>query len=183
MRVLLVIESGEICRIGRSHRLLCLCQLILKLLQLLLLLLRAACIVGGIDVVGDELLELGDSEISLTVKRAVIEDSYLRIGVLTATGRNTDSLRIGIDDVEIVPALFVDAVVVLVDIVGIISVAAEFVAILLDVLIECLFLLGVETGIWPAKRILGLASGICSAAACKVLTLIEIAVRVSPDVR
>lgn len=77
----------------------------------------------------------------------------------------------------------VDAVVVLVDIVGIISVAAEFVAILCNVLIECLFLLGVETGIWPAEGILGFASGVCSAAARKVLTLIEIAVRVSPDVR
>ena len=77
----------------------------------------------------------------------------------------------------------VDAVVVLVDIVGIISVAAEFVAILCNVLIECLFLLGVETGIWPAEGILGFAFGVCSAAARKVLTLIEIAVRVSPDVR
>ena len=61
--------------------------------------------------------------------------------------------------------------------------ATEFVAILRDVFIECLFLLGVEPGIWPAEGILGLASGVCSAAACKVLTLIEIAVRVSPDVR
>ena len=61
--------------------------------------------------------------------------------------------------------------------------ATERVAILRDVLIECLFLLGVEAGIWPAKRILGLASGVCPAAACKILTLIEIAVRVSPDVR
>lgn len=61
--------------------------------------------------------------------------------------------------------------------------ASKCVTILLDVLIERLFLLGVETGIWPAKRILGLAAGVCSAAACKILTLIEIAVRVSPDVR
>lgn len=61
--------------------------------------------------------------------------------------------------------------------------AFKCVAILLDVLIECLFLLGVETGIWPAKRILGLASGVCSAAACKVLILIEIAVRVIPNIR
>ena len=183
LRVLLVIESGEICRIGRSHRLLCLCQLILKLLQLLLLLLRAACIVGGIDVVGDELLELGDSEVLLPRAPAIVENGYLGIGVLTATGRNTDSLRIGIDDVEIVPALFVDAVVVLVDIVGIISMASKCVTILFDVLIECLFLLGVETGIWPAKRILGLAAGICTAAAGKIFPIVEIAVRVSPDVR
>ena len=61
--------------------------------------------------------------------------------------------------------------------------ATERVAILRDVLIECLFLLGIEAGIWPAKRILGLASGVCPAAVCKVLTLIEIAVRVPPDVR
>ena len=61
--------------------------------------------------------------------------------------------------------------------------ASKCVTILLDVLIERLFLLGVETGIWPAKRILGLASGVCPAAACKILTLIEIAVRVSPDIR
>ena len=180
---ILLIYRCEVSFLGSAEVLLRICQLALKLLQLLLLLLSAACIVGGSDVVVDELLELGDSEISLAVKRAVIEDSYLRIGVLTATGRNTDSLRIGIDDVEIVPALFVDAVVVLVDIVGIISMASKCVTILFDVLIECLFLLGVETGIWPAKRILGLAAGICTAAAGKIFPIVEIAVRVSPDVR
>ena len=179
----LLIQCVRISRSSSPEVLLCLCQLILKLLQLLLLLLSAACIVGGIDVVGDELLELGDSEVLLPRAPAIVENGYLGIGVLTTTGCDADSLRAGIDDVEIVSALMVDAVVVLVDIVGIISVAAEFVAILLDVLIECLFLLGVETGIWPAEGILGLASGVCSAAACKVLTLIEIAVRVSPDVR
>lgn len=145
----LLIQCVRISRSSSPEVLLRLCQLILQLLQLLLLLLRAACIVGGSDVVVDELLELGDSEISLTVKRAVIEDSYLGIGVLTATGRDADSLRSGIDDVEIVPALMVDAAVVLVDIVGIISMVSK-VTILLDVLIECLFFLSVETGIWPA---------------------------------
>ena len=116
-------------------------QLILELLQLLLLLLRAACVVGGIDVVVEELLELGDSEISLSVISAVIEYGYLGIGILSATGCNTDGFRSGIDDVEIMPTLLIDAVVVLGDIIGIISVAAEFVAILRDVLIECLFLI------------------------------------------
>jgi len=178
----LLIQCVRISRSSSPEVLLRLCQLILKLLQLLLLLLRAACIVGGSDVVVQELLELGDSEISLTVKRAVIEDGYLGIGVLTATGRDTDSLRAGIDDVEIVPALMVDAAVVLVDIVGIISMVSK-VAILLDVLIECLLLLGVETGVWPTERILGLAAGICTAAAGKIFTVIPVAARVSPDVR
>ena len=180
---ILLIYRCEVSFLGSAEVLLRLCQLILKLLQLLLLLLRAACIVGGIDVVVQELLELGDSEIGLSVISAVIEDGYLGIGVLTATGRDTDGFRSGIDDVEIVPALLVDAVVVLIDVIGIISVAIEVIAILRDVLIECLFLLGVETGIWPAKRILGLAAGICTAAAGKIFTIVEIAVRVSPDVR
>lgn len=92
-------------------------ELALKLLELRLLRLRAASVIGRVDVVVHELLELGDSEISLSIISAVIEYGYLGIGVLTATGRDTDSLRAGIDDVEIVPALFVDAVVVLVDIV------------------------------------------------------------------
>lgn len=122
----------------------------MQLLELLLLFLRAACIVGGIDVVVQELLELGDSEISLSVISAVIEYGYLGIGVLTATCCNTDGDRSGINDVEIVPALVIDAVVVLIDVIGLISVAAEFVAILRDVLIECLLLLGVETGVGPA---------------------------------
>ena len=175
MRVLLVIESGEICRIGRAHRLLRLCQLILKLLQLLLLLLRAACVVCGIDVVVQELLELGDSEIGLSVISAVIEYCYLGIGVLTATGRDADGFRGGIDDVEIVPTLMVDAVVVLVDVIGIISVAIEVIAILCDVLIECLLLLCVEAGVGPTECILGLAAGICAASAGKIFTVIPVA--------
>ena len=179
---ILLIYRCEVSFLGSTKVLLCLCQLILKLLQLLLLLLSTACIVGGIDVVVQELLELGDREISLTVKRAVIEDCYLGIGVLTATSRDADSLRAGIDDVEIVPALMVDAAVVLVDIVGIISMVPK-VTILLDVLIECLFFLSVETGIWPAKRILGLAAGICTAAAGKIFSIVPVAARVSPDVR
>ena len=175
LRVLLVIESGEICRIGRAHRLLRICQLALKLLQLLLLLLRAACIVGGIDVVVEELLELGDSEIGLSVISAVIEDGYLGIGVLTATGRDADGRRSGIDDVEIVPALLVDAVVVLIDVIGLISVAIEVIAILCDVLIECLLLLCVEAGVGPTECILGLAAGICAASAGKIFTVIPVA--------
>ena len=143
-------RSGLIRCIGSGGSPFCLGKLILKLLQLLLLLLRAACIVGGIDVVVQELLELGDSEISLSVISAVIEYGYLGIGVLTATCCNTDGDRSGIDDVEIVPALLVDAVVVLIDVIGIISVATEVVAILRDVLIECLLLLDVETGVGPA---------------------------------
>ena len=171
----MLIQCVRISRSSSPEVLLCLCQLILKLLQLLLLLLRAACIVGGIDVVGDELLELGDSEVLLPRAPAIVENGYLGIDVLTTTGRNTDSLRICIDDVEIVPALFVDAVVVLVDIVGIISMASKCVTILFDVLIECLFLLGVETGIWPAEGILGLAAGICAASAGKIFTVIPVA--------
>ena len=181
-RAFLLIQCVRISRSSSPEVLLRFCQLILQLLQLLLLLLRAACVVCGIDVVVQELLELGDSEISLTVKRAVIEDCYLGIGVLTATGRDADSLRAGIDDVEIVPALMVDAAVVLVDIVGIISMVSK-VTILFDVLIECLFFLSVETGIWPAKRILGLAAGICAAAAGKIFSIVPVAARVSPDVR
>ena len=57
------------------------------------------------------------------------------------------------------------------------------VAILLDVLIECLFFLSVETGIWPAKRILGFAASICTAAASKIFPIVVVAVRVSPNVR
>ena len=57
------------------------------------------------------------------------------------------------------------------------------VTILLDVLIECLFLLGVEAGIWPAEGILSLAAGICTATAGKIFTVIPVAARVSPDVR
>lgn len=60
--------------------------------------------------------------------------------------------------------------------------ASKCVAILFDVLIECLFFLGIETGIWPSESILGLAAGICTAAACKVLAFIEIAVRVIPNI-
>ena len=176
----LLIQCVRISRSSSPEVLLRLCQLIL---QLLLLLLSAACIVGGIDVVGDELLELGDSEVLLPRASTIVENGYLGIGVLTATGCDADSLRAGIDDVEIVSALMVDAVVVLVDIVGIISMASKCIAILRDVLIECLLLLCVEAGVGQTEGILGFASGVCSAAACKVLTLIEIAVRVSPDVR
>ena len=53
--------------------------------------------------------------------------------------------------------------------------ASKCVTILFDVLIECLFLLGVETGIWPAKRIPGLAAGICAASAGKIFTVIPVA--------
>ena len=179
----LLARSGLIRCIGSGGSPFCLGKLILKLLQLLLLLLRAACIVGGIDVVVQELLELGDSEISLSVISAVIEYGYLGIGVLTATCCNTDGDRSGIDDVEIMPALVIDAVVVLIDVIGIISVAAEFVAILRDVLIECLLLLCVEAGVGPTECILGLAAGICAASAGKIFPVVEIAVRVSPDVR
>ena len=77
----------------------------------------------------------------------------------------------------------VDAVVVLVDVVGIISVAAEVVAILLDVLIECLLLLGIEAGVWPTECILSLAAGVCTASAGKILPVVEVAVRVPPVVR
>ena len=58
-----------------------------------------SCIVGGIDVVVDELLELGDREIGLARASAIVENGYLGIGILTATGRDADSLRAGIDDV------------------------------------------------------------------------------------
>ena len=178
----MLIQCVRISRSSSPEVLLRFCQLILQLLQLLLQLLRAACVVCGIDVVVQELLELGDSEISLTVKRAVIEDCYLGIGVLTATGRDADSLRAGIDDVEIVPALLGDAFVVPGDIVGIISMVFK-VTILLGVLIECLFLLGVEAGIGPTEGILGLAAGIRTATAGKIFTVIPVAARVSPDVR
>ena len=182
-RGILFVDGSVVGIAGRTVILLCLCQLILKLLQLLLLLLRAACIVGGIDVVVQELLELGDSEIGLSVISAVIEYCYLGIGILSATGCNTDGFRSGIDDVEIMPTLLIDAVVVLGDIIGIISVAAEFVAILRDVLIECLFLLGIEAGVGPAEGILSFSAGICTAAAGKIFTVIIVAARVSPDVR
>ena len=171
----LLIQCVRISRSSSPEVLLCLCQLILKLLQLLLLLLSAACIVGGINVVVQELLELGDSEIGLSVISAVIEYCYLGIGVLTATGRDADGFRGGIDDVEIVPTLMVDAVVVLVDVIGIISVAIEVIAILCDVLIECLLLLCVEAGVGPTECILGLAAGICAASAGKIFTVIPVA--------
>lgn len=61
--------------------------------------------------------------------------------------------------------------------------ASKCVTILFDVLIEFRFLLGVETGIWPSESILGLAAGICAASAGKIFTVVEVAVRVSPDVR
>lgn len=98
-RGILFVDGSVVGIAGRTVILLCLCQLILKLLQLLLLLLRAACIVGGINVVVQELLELGDSEIGLSVISAVIEYCYLGIGILSATGCNTDGFRSGIDDV------------------------------------------------------------------------------------
>ena len=66
----------------------------------------------------------------------------------------------------------VDAVVVLVDVIGIISVAIEVIAILCDVLIECLLLLCVEAGVGPTECILGLAAGICAASAGKIFTVI-----------
>ena len=168
MCVFLIIESSEICRIGRAQRLLRLCQLVLKLLQLLLLLLRAACIVGGIDVVVQELLELGDCEISLSVISAVIEDGYLGIGVFTATRRDADSHRSGIDNVEIVPAAVssfltvlifctgIDIAIVLVDIVRIIAMSHEIFAnlairtVLFNPILVINLLLSVETSIGPA---------------------------------
>ena len=180
---ILPVYSCEVSFPSSSKVLLRLGELALKLLELRLLRLRAASIIGRVDVVVHELLELGDSEISLSVISTVIEDGYLGIGVLTATGRDTDGFRGGIDDVEIMPALVIDAVVVLVDVIGIISVAAEFVAILRDVLIECLLLLCVEAGVGPTECILGLAAGICAASAGKIFPVVEIAVRVSPDVR
>ena len=69
----------------------------------------------------------------------------------------------------------VDAVVVLVDVIGIISVAIEVIAILCDVLIECLLLLCVEAGVGPTECILGLAAGICAASAGKIFTVIPVA--------
>ena len=183
MRRILLIYRCEISFLGSTEGLLRFRQLILELLQLLLLLLRAACIVGGIDVIVEELLELGDSEISLSVIIAVIEDGYLGIGILAATGCDADGSRRGIDNVEIVPALVVDTVVVLIDVIGLISIFAEFIAILLYILVENLLFLSIETSIWPAESILGLAAGICAASAGKVFTVVEVAVRVSPDVR
>ena len=180
---ILPVYSREVSFPSSSKVLLRLGELALKLLELRLLRLRAACVVGRVDVVVHELLELGDSEICLGRASAIVENGYLGIGILTATSRDTDGCRSCIDDVEIVPALLVDAVVVLVDIVGIISMASECVTMLLDVLIECLLLLGVEAGIWPAERILGLAAGICAASASKVFTVVEVAVRVPPLVR
>ena len=95
----MLIQCVGISRSGSPEVLLCLCQLILKLLQLLLLLLRAAGVVGRVDVVVHELLELGDSEILLPRAPAIVENGYLGIGILTAAGRDADSLRAGIDDV------------------------------------------------------------------------------------
>lgn len=180
---ILPVYSCEVSFTSSSKVLLRLGELALKLLELRLLRLRAASVIGRVDVVVHELLELGDSEISLTVKRAVIEDCYLGIGVLTATGCDADSLRAGIDDVEIVPALIENAAVVPPDIGGIISMASKCVTILFDVLIEFRFLLGVEAGIGPAEGILGLAAGIRTATAGKIFTVIRVAARVSPDVR
>ena len=112
--VFLIIESSEICRIGRAQRLLRLGELALKLLELRLLRLRAASVIGGIDVVVHELLELGDREIGLVVVRSVIECGYLGIGVLAATDRNTDCRHTGIDNVEIVPAAVSSFITVLI---------------------------------------------------------------------
>ena len=180
---ILPVYSCEISFPSSSKVLLRLGELALKLLELRLLRLRAACVVGGIDVIVEELLELGDSKIGLSVIIAVIEDGYLGIGVLTATGCNADCPRRGIDNVEIMPALTGDTSIVLVDVVCVVSMAAEIVAILLDVLIEFLLFLSIETGVWPAECILGLAAGICAASAGKVFAVVEVAVRVSPDVR
>ena len=180
---ILPVYSCEVSFPCSSKVLLRLGKLALELLELRLLRLRAARIVGGIDVVVEELLELGDSEISLRVIIAVIEDGYLGIGILAATGRDADGSRRGIDNVEIVPALVVDAVVVLIDVIGLISIFAEFVAILLYILVENLLFLSIEAGIGPAEGILGLAAGICAASASKVFAVVEVAVRVSPDVR
>ena len=179
----LPVYSCEVSFPSSSKVLLRLGELALKLLELRLLRLRAACVVGRVDVVVHELLELGDSEISLTVIRAIVENGYLGIGVLTATGCDADSLRTGIDDVEIVPTLIVDAVVVPPDIGGIISMTSKCVTILFDVLIEFHFLLGVETGIWPSESVLGFAAGICTAAASKIFPIVVVALRVSPNVR
>ena len=65
----LIIESSEICRIGRAQRLLRLGELALELLELRLLRLRAASVIGRIDVVVDELLELGNSRRELMWQR------------------------------------------------------------------------------------------------------------------
>ena len=197
----LIIESSEICRIGRAQRLLRLGELALELLELRLLRLRAASVIGRIDVVVDELLELGNSEISLSVISAVIEYGYLGIGVLTATGRDADSHRSGIDNVEIVPAgvssliailifcTVVHIVIVLVDIVRIIAMSHEIFAglaihtVLFNPILVINLLLSVETGVGPAQGILGLTTGICTATTCEILSIIEVTVRVIPNIR
>ena len=171
-------RGGLIRCIGSGGSPFCLGELLLQLLELLLLLLRAACIVGGIDVVVQELLELGDSEVSLGVILAVIECGYLGIGVLSATRCNTDCDRSRIDDVKIVPALMVDALVVLIDVIGLISVFAEFVAILLYILVEDLLLPSIEPSVGPAEGILSLTAGVCSAAICEIFSIVPVAVRV-----
>ena len=167
-RAFLLIQCVRISRSSSPEVLLCLCQLILQLLQLLFLLLRAACIVSGVDVVVQELLELGDSEISLSVIIAVIECGYLGIGVLSATRRDADSHRSGIDNVEIVPAAVssfltvlifctgIDIAIVLVDIVRIIAMSHEIFAnlairtVLFNPILVINLLLSVETSIGPA---------------------------------
>ena len=201
MCAFLIIESSEICRIGRAQRLLRLGELALELLELRLLRLRAASVIGRIDVVVDELLELGNSEISLSVISAVIEYGYLGIGVLTATGRDADSHRSGIDNVEIVPAgvssliailifcTVVHIVIVLVDIVRIIAMSHEIFAglaihtVLFNPILVINLLLSVETGVGPAQGILGLTTGICTATTCEILSIIEVTVRVIPNIR
>ena len=95
---ILPVYSCEVSFPSSSRVLLRLGELALKLLELRLLRLRAASVIGRVDVVVDELLELGDSEILLPRAPAIVENGYLGIGILTATGRDADSLRAGIDD-------------------------------------------------------------------------------------
>ena len=96
---ILPVYSCEVSFPSSSKVLLRLGELALKLLELRLLRLRAASVIGSVDVVVHELLELGDSEILLPRAPAIVENGYLGIGILTATGRDADSLRAGIDDV------------------------------------------------------------------------------------
>ena len=44
-------------------------------------------------------------------------------------------------------------------------------------------LLSVETGVGPAQGILGLTTGICTATICEILSIIEVTVRVIPNIR
>ncbi len=198
---ILPVYSCEVSFPSSSKVLLRLGELALKLLELRLLRLRAASVIGRIDVVVDELLELGNSEISLSVISAVIEYGYLGIGVLTATGRDADSHRSGIDNVEIVPAgvssliailifcTVVHIVIVLVDIVRIIAMSHEIFAglaihtVLFNPILVINLLLSVETGVGPAQGILGLTTGICTATTCEILSIIEVTVRVIPNIR